>query len=420
MKKNVWLLNHYANLPERGASLRHYNFAKELVKRGYSVSIFASSAAHNSDYNAIEDKRLFLEEEMEGVHFVYVRTDSYKGNRMGRIRNIMQYCLRTPRAAKCIAGEQGEPDVIIGSSMHPFTLFMGRRMSKRYKCTYIEEIRDLWPESLIAYVPDFNRFVMAALYKAEKYIYKRADRIIFTMAGGKDYIKDKGWQDEIHADKLHHINNGVDLEAFYINRERFQIDDADLADDKSFKVVYTGSVRAVNNLGVLVETAARLEALGKTDIKILIWGEGNELSGLVEEASRRGLMNIIFKGYVKKEYIPYIVSMANINIIHQAQETRLYKYGSSQNKKFDYLAAGKPVLCTVKSNYDIIVEGKAGISLEVQNPETICGAILRFYNMSSAEYGEYCKNATALAGEYDFKKLSDILVDIIESAPPGR
>ena len=39
----VWILNHYANIPEHAAPTRHHDLAKRLVGRGFAVTIVASS-----------------------------------------------------------------------------------------------------------------------------------------------------------------------------------------------------------------------------------------------------------------------------------------------------------------------------------------------------------------------------------------
>ena len=56
------------------------------------------------------------------------------------------------------------------------------------------EILDLWPESFVAYGMISRKNPLLILgYLAEKWLYKKADRIIFSMAEGKDYLIDKGW-----------------------------------------------------------------------------------------------------------------------------------------------------------------------------------------------------------------------------------
>jgi len=45
-KKNLWIFNHYAITPDMPGGSRHYDLARELVDKGYDVTIFASSFHH--------------------------------------------------------------------------------------------------------------------------------------------------------------------------------------------------------------------------------------------------------------------------------------------------------------------------------------------------------------------------------------
>ena len=77
------------------------------------------------------------------------------------------------------------------------------------------------------------------LYALEKWIYKKADSLIFTMPGGKQYIIDKKWDKKINLDKVFNINNGINLEEQLRNREKNKID-MDLFENGKFHVSYFG------------------------------------------------------------------------------------------------------------------------------------------------------------------------------------
>ena len=157
----------------------------------------------------------------------------------------------------------GKPDVIIASSVHPLTLVAGIKIAKILHIPCICEVRDLWPESLVAYgFIKRNSLLAKILYQGEKWIYKRANKLIFTMEGGKDYIIEQGWAEEsggpINLDKVYHINNGVDLEAFNYNKDNYVVEDMDLDNEQTFKVVYVGSIRRVNNVKRIIDGKKRL------------------------------------------------------------------------------------------------------------------------------------------------------------------
>jgi glycosyltransferase involved in cell wall biosynthesis len=238
------------------------------------------------------------------------------------------------------------------------------------------------------------------------------------MEGGKDYIIEKGWDKAsggpIDLDKVHHINNGVDLEAFDYNKEHFQIDDADLKDNESFKVIYVGSIRLVNNLGLLLDTAKILKERGESKIKFLIWGDGNELEALKQRVQQEGLTNVSFKGRVDKKYVPYITSCGQLNIV-LGKSSPLYKYGGSLNKMFDYFASGKPTLFTFRLGYSLIEKYEVGMELDTNDPIKIADAIMHFSEMPESQHQKYSINARAAAADFDFKILSSKLIKLLES-----
>ena len=163
-------------------------------------------------------------------------------------------------------------------------------------------IADLWPESIVAYgIAGPHNPAVLALRRLEKWIYKKADALVFTMEGAYDYIVEQGWDKEISRSKVHYINNGVDLEQFDYNKEHFPVDDPDLDDPDTFKVVYTGSIRKVNNLGLLLDAA---KCVNDPCVKILIWGDGDEREALEQRVRDENISNVVFKGSVEKKYIP--------------------------------------------------------------------------------------------------------------------
>lgn len=412
--KKVWIFNHYAGPPSICSGLRHYDFGRKLIKDGYPTKIFVSSAIHNSEINMINDGEEFREISDEGVPFIYIKTRSYLGSKIKRIFNMLDYY----RGLFNVTRHFEKPDLIIASSAHPLSLIAGIKIAKELDIPCICEVRDLWPESFVAYnIMNRNNPVIKVLYAGEKWIYKKADRLVFTMEGGKDYIIEKHWDTDnggpIDITKVHHINNGVDLESFHYNATNYSIDDHDLDDKDSFKVIYTGSIRLVNNLDTLIDTAQILRK--HNNIKILIYGDGDELEKLADKVRSLGLKNIIFKGRVAKHEVPYVLSKADVNIVHHQAKSEVTKYGGSMNKLFEYFAASKPLISTVSFSYDLVKKYNCGIITENQEPQNIANAILGIKNMLPEEYNNFCENSKKAAQDYDFSKLANELEKIIDA-----
>ncbi|MEG0585798.1 MAG: glycosyltransferase [Christensenellaceae bacterium] len=115
-----------------------------------------------------------------------------------------------------------------------------------------------------------------------------------------------------------------------------------------------------------------------------------------------------------KKYIPYILSKSDLNLVH-SKASEMGRFGTSNNKLFDYFASGKPILMdVVLQNYNIIEEYGAGICTENQNAQTIADAVIEIYNMPKEKREVMGKNARRAAQDFDYKNLAQKLEKIIE------
>lgn len=419
MKKNIWLINHYATNTffEKGG--RHYSLAKYLREFGYSPIVICASTVHNSNNKIEIGNSNYKADTTETIPYVFVKTSDYKGNGIARLKNMYNFYKNLYPVSNKIIEQFGKPNLIIASSVHPLTLVAGIKIAKKINIPCICEVRDLWPASFSAYgIMSEKNPIMKLLYQGEKWIYKKADKIIFTMEGGKDYIIDKGWDKQnggpIDLNKVYHINNGVDLELFNYNKENYKLEDTDLENHSLFKVIYTGSIRKANDVGKLVKIAKIIQDKGYKEIIFLIYGEGDEKENLIQYCSDNNISNVKFKGKVDKKYIPYVLSKSNLNIMHFKSD-KLAKYGASLNKLFDYFASGKPILSDKEFGYDLIKRYNCGEVLNSTDEEVFAEKIIEFYNMPKEKYDLYSQNALIAAKDYDFKNLSKKLEEIIEN-----
>jgi len=401
--RTVWILNHYAT-SRHG---RHYKLAYHLAKKGYRITIFAASTVHNTGENRAAGKAAYIIEEHAGVPCVFIGARDYSGNNGDRIGNMIDYAWRVVYVSKKFGREK--PDVVLASSVHPFTWLSGYIIARRYSAKFIAETRDLWPQTLI----DMGRLrensiVAKVLYWLERFIYTKADKLIFTMPGGKDYVASLG----LDTSKVAYINNGVDLEEFHQNRVTHVLPDADLDRIDVFKVVYTGSMGQANALHYVVEAAEILQRRGFSKILFLLYGDGYQKMKLEELARGKGLTNIRFRGRVEKRFVPSILSRSDLNIF-TGQHIPLYKYGLSLNKMFEYFASGKPTISNIECGYDLLDKYQCGITVQGGCPEALADGIIKFYNMPPGDYARFCQNASLAAEYFDYEVLADKLEQVI-------
>lgn len=412
-----WIFNHYATTPLTGPLLRHYYFAEYLKERNIETTVFAANELHQTGGCVDTHGKPYLRTEEEGVPFVFVKTSKYEGNGISRVKNMVSFFLGLLKISKGYAKQYGKPDVIMGSSAHPLTSIAGILVARRFRVPAIVEVRDLWPEAIFSFGKvKMNSLVGRLLSAGEKWMYVHADAIVFTKEGDVDHIKEMGW-DKDHGGKIdlakcHYINNGVNLKDYYASIEKDILKDPDLEDD-SFKVVYTGTVRPVNNVGNLLDTAKLLK--DKKDIKFLIFGGGSELEKLEKRVEDEHIDNVIFKGFVEKKYIPYILSRSSVNVLNYSQANYNWSRGNSSNKLFEYMASGKPIISTVKMGYCILDKYQCGLSLEECTAKALAEQILKIHDMPEEAYAQMAENAKNGAKDFDFPVLTRKLYQVIKS-----
>lgn len=394
---------------------RHYFFAKYLMKQGYDVQIFCANTYHNKNECIKIKKGKYTTDKCDNIEFIFVKTIETLGNGIKRVLNMLLFYFNIFRVVRKVK-QYKKPNIILASSVHPLTMVAGIKIAKKLKIPCICEIRDLWPEAIFNFGKlKESSWLGKILVKGEHWIYKKADRLIFTKPGDTDYLKEKKWTTDLGGDidlnKCYYINNGVDLAMYKKLIMDKKVEDEDLETGK-FNVIYTGAIRPVNDVGYILDTAKHLEKY--SDVQILIYGEGNQLQQLQERVEKEKMSNVKFKGYVNKQNIPYILSKSSLNILNYSQSLYNWTRGNSSNKLFEYMAAGKPIISTVKMGYDIIAKYNVGISLEKYEPQAFANAILRMKNLPNKEYEEYSNNALKAAEEFDFEKLTNKLINIIE------
>lgn len=405
---NIWFFNHYAVPPELYPLARPYHFARHLQRKGHRVIIFAASSVHLSDQNLITDRSPLKAEKIGGVRYVFLRARNYEGNGIQRILNFFDYTLRLFTQTRRFR----RPDVILATSVHPLTCVAGILIARRYRCRCVVEIADLWPLTLVEYGALKERHpVTKLLYMLEHWIYKKADAVLFTIEGGKQYIMDQGWEKDVSLDKIYYINNGVDLDVYRRQEKEEVWHDEDLEREDLFKVLYTGSMGQANSMYDILDAAERLK--DRKDIRFLLYGAGYLEADLKKYAKKKHLTNVVFKGKVDKKYIPNILSKGDLNLM-TAPSDRVTEYGLSMNKMFDYMASGKPTISNIQTRFDTLEETHSGVTVGAGDPKAMADAICRFYEMDKDEYDRYCRNAREAVKQYDFKYLTDELEQILK------
>lgn len=357
----VWIVNHYALAPDRAGGTRHFELARALRAEGIDASIIAAGFNHWSRREEhLQPGQLWQQEVVEGVPFCWLRTPPYSGS-VGRLVNMLCFSLCLWRSR--YAGAIGHPDVIVASSPHLFAPFAAERLARRFKVPFVLEVRDLWPQTLI----DLGGFsprhpLIALLGRVERYLYRRADRIISLLPDASDYIA----KHEGDPERIVWIPNGVadsSLDALRVHGLG------------ALTVMYVGSHGEANGLDSILDAARILEDEDCCPpVRFRFIGSGPEKDRLVSRAREQQIRSVAFEEPVAKKEVASLLGEADI-LIATLRDSPLYRYGISLNKIYDYLAAGKPVVFGADSSNNPVSEANAGIVVAPEDGRAMADAV---------------------------------------------
>lgn len=364
--ENIWIFNHHALPPTISGGTRHYDISNELVKKGYKVTIFSSSY-HYSTFEEFKEYETnnYQTENISGVNFVWVKTFPYKNNGWRRLINMFSYVKNVKKYLK--NSKLVRPDIIIGSTVHLLAVNLAYKIAKKTKSKFYIEVRDFWPYTLVA-LGKIHKFHPLVLFfgHLEKKLYPKANKIITLFDNGFKYL-------EKYTDK----NKIVYLPNSFNTKLTKTKNTIDFKIDKSkFIVMYTGAIGIPNDLFTIIYA---FEKISEKNIELHIVGDGKQKQKIEEYIKVKKLGNIIFHNPVPKNQIQNLLSKADV-LWAGMQDSKLYEFGFSFNKIYDYMAAGKPIILSSNVKNNIIHKAQCGIVISAENPTELQNAILKMYD----------------------------------------
>jgi len=399
----VWLVNHHAQDPTSSAGTRHFELARELRTLGWDAWVIAASTQLNTDRQRLKPGELCREERFDGVPFLFVRTPKHQGNGLGRIMNMAAFSLRLLRPA--VRKHLPRPNVVIGSTVHPFAAWAASRVARSLRIPFIFEVRDLWPETLID-LGRMRRNSMQAkfFYALEAHLCRRAHDVVTLLPQSIDYFVEKG----VPREHVHWIPNGVSM--------------APLAEDPRrpgdpFTVMYFGAHGMANGLENVLDAMHRIAATpNASKIRLRLIGDGPAKAALQAKAAALGLTSVSFEDPIPKMRIPALAASADAFIFNLV-DAGVFKFGVSANKLFDYMAAARPTIFCCNAPANPIEASRGGLSVPAGDAQALADAIGRLAAMPPEELEAMGARARAWVGDHhDIRRLGARLASVLEAA----
>ncbi len=346
--------------------------ARYWVRAGHEVTVLTGFPNHptgvlHRDYRG-KLKKLVWREKFDGADVV--RTWLWPLPNRKALERVINYSSFWA-SASIMGGFLNRPDVVIGTSPQLLVGLAGWWVATVQKVPFVFEVRDLWPESLVAVgVRDHESLMTRTLRRIAAFLYRKADRIVVVTPAFKgEIIKGYG----VPEQKISVVENGVETNLFAAGPASEDLR-AKLGLCRNFVVGYIGTMGDAHALDTVVEAAAKLQ-VSTPDVQFLFVGEGARKQHVMELARQRELTNMLFLPQQPREEIPTYIRAADVCLV-PLRKSDVFKT-VIPTKMLEFLSCGRPVILSVEGQAREIVEAsQGGMAIEPENPDELVDAIL--------------------------------------------
>ena len=359
--------------PEMGApGARASELARYWVKDGHEVTVLTGFPNHPTgvvppEYRA-RMRRLVAREKIDGVNVV--RTWLWPlPNRKAyeRMLNYSSFCL----SAAITGLFTSRPDVVIASSPQLLVGLSGWWLSFCKRVPFVFEVRDLWPESLVAVgMGKEHSLLHWCLGKLAGFLYRRCNEVVVVTPAFQDHLV-AHWQ--MPKEKIAIVQNGVETDLFSPQNAGALKDKLDL--QGRFVICYIGTMGMAHGLETVVEAADILRT-SLPEAMFLLVGEGAEKERIIELARSRGLDNLRFVDQQPRERIPDYIDAADLCLV-LLKKAELFKT-VIPTKMLEFMSCARPIVLGVDGQArKIVEEAHAGVFVEPENPQALARTVIQ-------------------------------------------
>jgi len=373
---------HFA--PETAATGRRaLDLAESLAGRGHHVTVLTGVPNHPSSLG-----RPFCERaprrEIVAAGYSVLRIPVFRSENTRTLHRLLTYATFAISAAW--AGlRQPAPDVILAVSPLPTGLAaLPAHWMRRVPLVF--DLQDIWPDSALAVGVMRPCLALRLLRRLERFFYRRCALIVGITEGFRRYLIQLGMEPA----RVAVIHNGVDWQAFSTRVAGRQSRKSHHPDGK-FVVGYAGNIGLAQGLATLLDAT---DALRASPVKFLLVGEGTDKARLQKLARIRGLENVEFLDGVPREHIAPILASCDALLLILRRDP-LFEI-TIPSKLYEYMAAGKPILCSVGGEAArLVARARCGLPVEPSNGAALARAVekLRSAPASRREMGRRGKRS---------------------------
>jgi glycosyltransferase involved in cell wall biosynthesis len=382
--------------PEVNApATRTYEHCVKWVELGYQVTVITCfpNSPNGKVFEGYKNK-FFKKESIDGINVI--RVWSYISENNGFVSRIIDYLSYS--FASVIVGVFVKTDIIIATSPQFFTAISGRLLSFFKGKPWIMEVRDLWPDSIVAVGSmSQNSKAFKILKKIERHLYLNAQKIIVVTDSFKEYLIEKHF---IPSEKIGVFKNGVLINNFKkIDSERLLKSKKSLGLENKIIISFLGTHGLAHGLRFILDSISKIK---DNKYHFLFVGDGSEKQNLLEYSKTLDSNNFTFLDSVTKSEIPLYIDMSDYSLVNLKKSNEFKNVIPS--KIFENIAMYKPILLGVEGeSKELIEKYKVGIVFEPENVESFINAI---YKIEQINHEYFIGNCNKMLNDFNRNKIA--------------
>jgi len=407
---NRRLLCIYQHAPTPGAPgiYRHRQYLSRLAQRGWAVDLVSTPRNYMSGEMPDRYRRhVLVREAIDGIdhHWVW----SPGGIHRGRLRRASNYAAFAAGAA-LRAITLPRPDVVLVSSPPLTVAPIGPLLARRFRCPWVLEVRDIWPESAVSV--GWLRQGSVAYKMLERLAHRTAssaDMVLVPTPGLEPLVRAHGarWATTLTGAISPRPTDDLRRSAA---RAALDLNDAETL------FVYLGAIGVANGLDTLVEAVKLLPA--SVPARIVIAGDGSARQALSESLQAGELGRIKLLPPMPRDKMEDLLAAADVGL-HLLRPDPVFE-SALPSKVLDYLGARLAFITTVGGLPKQIALDSGGAA--VTSAAELAVEIERWSAMTGAERRKRGEQAFAY-GLRDFgldagvARLEEMLAGLLDSPP---
>jgi colanic acid biosynthesis glycosyl transferase WcaI len=360
--------------PEMGApAARASELARHWVAAGHEVTVLTGFPNHPTgvippEYRS-RFRRLVAREEWNGVRLLRTWLLPFPNRKPHqRILNYTSFCLSSALSGLFLS----RPDVVIGSSPQLLVAVSAYWLARCRRVPFVFEVRDLWPESLVAVgLGNEHSFLHRLLARIAGFLYRHADHMVVVTPAFAGHLT-RHWK--VPANKISVVENGVETDLFRPLAETAALK-RELGAEGKFLACYVGTIGMAHGLETLIDAATSLQTAAP-HVHFLLLGEGADKEKTTVLAHERRLTNLTIVDQKPRAEIPAYISASDVCLV-LLRKAEVFKT-VVPTKLLEFMSCARPVVLAVEGQARTIVEAaQAGVCIEPENPAALAEAILR-------------------------------------------